>query len=388
MIRLAISMLVRDRLKYLGLVLGLAFSSFLVTQQASIFTGFARRTGAWVREVSGVDLWVMDPQMQFSDDPKRLLDKELSRVRSVPGVDWAVPILKTFATIRLPDGTLVDTQLVGIDDASLVGAPPRFVEGTLEDMRRDRALVVEASACATDLRLKTGLPGEGPRALRVDDRVTIGDREMLVTATYARSKAFFWQPVLYTTYRKALDLVPSQRRILTFILAGVRPGRAIDDVAREVGRATGLKAVTPAAFEETSMWFLLEFTGILVNFGITIVLGIVIGVLVSALLLYTFVLDNLRHYGTLKAMGTSNPRLVGMVAIQALWAGVVGYGIGLGAAALSGILLQKATENIAFELRWQVMVGGAALTLVCCLLGALASVLRVTRLEPSMVFRA
>ena len=99
-------------------------------------------------------------------------------------------------------------------------------------------------------------------------------------------------------------------------------------------------------------------------------------------------LDNLRHYGTLKAMGTSNPRLVGMVAVQALWAGVVGYGIGLGAAAASGIRLQKATENIAFELRWQVMFGGAALTLVCCLIGALASVLRVTRLEPSMVFRA
>ena len=388
MIRLAISMLVRDRLKYLGLVLGLAFSSFLVTQQASIFTGFARRTGAWVREVGGVDLWVMDAQMQFSDDPKRLLDKELSRVRSVAGVDWAVPILKTFTTIRLPDGTIVDTQLVGVDDASLVGAPPRFVEGALEDMRRDRALVVEASACATDLRLRTGVLGEGPRPLRMGDRVTIDDREMIVSATYARSKAFFWQPVIYTTYRRALDLVPAQRRILTFVLVSVRPGRSARDVAHEIGRATGLKALTPAEFEEASMWFLLEFTGILVNFGITIVLGALIGVLVSALLLYTFVLDNLRQYGTLKAMGTSNRRLVGMVAVQALFASVVSYGIGLGAAAGSGIFLQRVSQNIAFELRWQVMVGGLVLSVVCCLIGALASVLRVTRLEPAMVFRA
>ena len=36
MIVFAVKMLVGDRLKYLGLVLGLAFASLLITQQASI----------------------------------------------------------------------------------------------------------------------------------------------------------------------------------------------------------------------------------------------------------------------------------------------------------------------------------------------------------------
>ena len=62
-----------------------------------------------------------------------------------------------------------------------------------------------------------------------------------------------------------------------------------------------------------------------------VVAGVVIGVLVCGQMLYNFTLDNLRHYGAIKAMGASNRRLVGMVLVQALTVGALGYGLGLGA---------------------------------------------------------
>ena len=46
---IALKMLVGDRMKYISLVAGIAFAALLVTQQSSIFTGFAMQMGAWVR---------------------------------------------------------------------------------------------------------------------------------------------------------------------------------------------------------------------------------------------------------------------------------------------------------------------------------------------------
>jgi len=50
MIRIALRMLLGDKLKYAGLVAGLAFATLLITQQGSIFAGFVLRTGAWIRD--------------------------------------------------------------------------------------------------------------------------------------------------------------------------------------------------------------------------------------------------------------------------------------------------------------------------------------------------
>ena len=78
---IAIKMLVGDRLKYVALVAGMAFAALLITQQASILVGFAERMGAWVRDTSAGDLWVMDAQVEFTEDIKPMLETSLGRVR-------------------------------------------------------------------------------------------------------------------------------------------------------------------------------------------------------------------------------------------------------------------------------------------------------------------
>ena len=92
----ALKMLIGDRMKYLSLVAGLAFASLLVTQQASIFTGYSLRTGAWLRDTGVADLWVFDEQAEFADDFKLLLDTSLNRVRGIEGVRWAPANVQEF----------------------------------------------------------------------------------------------------------------------------------------------------------------------------------------------------------------------------------------------------------------------------------------------------
>lgn len=378
----ALRMLMGDRLKYIGLVIGLSFAALLVTQQASIFTGYVMRMSAWIRDTDGGDLWIMDPQSNHTDDPKKIVDTALQRVRSIEGVDWAVPMFKGYLAARMPDGRVQQVRLVGLDDATLVGGPPRMAQGALSDLRKDGAILVNQADVAKKLKLS----GRGlDRPIRIGDRIDINDHDALVAGVYEKSAEFFWEPVFYTTYTRALTMAPAQRKQMQFVIAKVSPGADIFAVATRIRESTGLAAYTGDQFAHVTMWYIMTQTGILVNFGITIALGFVIGVLVAALLLYTFMLEHSRHFAALKAMGATNWVLVRMVVLQVATVGLLGFGIGVGAAAVSGNVLSSG--DLAFKMVWQIPLLGAAAILFCCMAGGVLSLARVLRLEPAIVFK-
>src|SRR3989440_4947434 len=137
---IAIKMLIGDRAKYLGIVMGLTFASLLITQQAAIFLGLMTRTFGAITDLSLPNVWVMDPKVQFIDDIKPLQDTQLLRVRGIAGVDWAVPLYKGLLKARLSNGNFQTCIVLGLDDTSLIGGPPRMVQGKLEDLRRSEAV--------------------------------------------------------------------------------------------------------------------------------------------------------------------------------------------------------------------------------------------------------
>ena len=139
---IAVKMLVGDRAKFLGIVMGLTFASLLITQQGSIFCGLMLRTCAQITDITGADLWVMDPAVRYIDDVKPMLENNLYRVRGVEGVLWAVPLYKGQARAKInPDvargnqETVIEQViLLGLDDATLGRRSTR-----LQDARRQPA---------------------------------------------------------------------------------------------------------------------------------------------------------------------------------------------------------------------------------------------------------
>src|SRR5258706_12815870 len=132
----ALKMLIGDRAKYLGIIMGLTFASLLITQQMAIFVGLMTRTYGAITDLSQPDVWVMDQKVQFIDDIKPLQDTQLYRVRGVPGVKWAVPLYKGLLKARLSNGSFQTVNCFGLDDTTLIGGPPEMVVGKLEDLRR------------------------------------------------------------------------------------------------------------------------------------------------------------------------------------------------------------------------------------------------------------
>lgn len=378
---IALKMLFGDKLKYISLVAGLSFAALLITQQAGIFTGFTSQMGAWVRDTAVADIWVMDDQVNFVDDFKPMSEQRLQRVRGIDGVAWAVPMFKNYLSVQLPDGTRVLCRIVGLDDASLVGGPPEMVDGKLEDLRQDRAIFINVNQASTTLAQKRA----GGKPLAIGDHVSINDNDAIVKGTYRASREFFWDPVIYTTYSRGLSWAPRQRKLLTFILVKVKDGTDVQQVADRIKATTGLAAWTNTQFAWQTTSDLMDRTGIMVNFGITIALGFVIGVLIAGQTFYMFVLDNLKFFAALKALGTTTPTLVRMLFIQLITVGLIGYGIGVGGACLGGLGLTRV--GLAFSMPWQVPVFGATAIIICCAFAAMLALQRVIRLEPAVVFK-
>ena len=171
MIFVAVKMLVGDRAKYLGIIMGLTFASFLITEQMAIFTGLMTRTFGFITDASLADIWVMDPKVQFVDDIKPLQDMHLYRIRGVNGVEWAVPLYKGLLKAKLEDGNFQSVNVVGLDDSTLIGAPSKMLVGQPADLRRSEGVIVDIVGASG--RLAKTIPGGRRVPLKVGDTLDI-----------------------------------------------------------------------------------------------------------------------------------------------------------------------------------------------------------------------
>ncbi|NGX38067.1 MAG: hypothetical protein K1000chlam2_01238 [Chlamydiae bacterium] len=382
MFRIALKILMGDRAKYLGILLGLTFASFIIVQQAAIFIGLMTRTYGFIADTSQPNIWVMDPKVQFVDDIKPMDQSEIFRVRGIEGVEWAVPLYKDRIRARLRDGSFVNTIVIGIDDATFIGQPPIMLEGSLDALRNTDAIIVSQEGA--DGSLASGPDQEYP--LRIGETIELNDNRAVVVGVCEVSRTFQTQPVIYTTARRAVRYAPAERRNLSFVLVQSAPWIKPEELCKRISRITGLAAYTDQQFSTLTVDYFLRRTGIPINFGVAVALGFFIGVAIAGQTFYNFTLDNLRYFGTFKAMGADNELLTRMVLLQSIFVGSIGWGLGIGAASLFG-LISRGTQ-LSFRLPWQLVVGSYLAILLICLLSAYISIRRIRRLEPAIVFKS
>jgi putative ABC transport system permease protein len=427
-------MLVGNRVKFLGIVSGLTFAAMLITQQGSIFCELMLRTCGLITDTTGIDLWVMDPNVRYFDDLRPMIENNLYRVRGVAGVDWAVPFFKGVGRARLtapghiapqqpgfyertagflsgrgasrslahvePERTTSEVVIeqvvvIGIDDLSLIGAPPaeRMDAGRPCDLRRPNAIIVDRAG------LRKLFPGE--RSENADPRTALGrdklqsfvgrelemnDRRAVVVGVFEATRNFLSNPIVYTPYSRAREYVPLERKFMSYILVKAEPRFAPEVIAGHIAKRTGLASRTPAVFSWMTISYYLDHTGIPINFGITALLGFLVGTAIAGQTFHNFTVENLSQFGTLKAMGATNAQIVKMVLLQAVVTGVLGYGLGVGLGALFGWQLNE--TELAFYLPWQLLPVTAGAVVAICMISSLASIKRVVLLEPAIVFRS
>src|SRR2546426_11061177 len=374
----ALRMLTGDRAKYFGLVFAIAFCTFLLENQTSIFAGILRRTGSQILDVTDAEVWVMDPKTEYFEQTKALKDTDVNRVRGVEGVQWAVRLFKGSPVARTLNGKFAASFCLGLDDATLTGAPRKMLLGSWERLHEPDAVVIDHAGYVLLF------PGE---PLQLDRTIELNDHKANIVGISDASAPFVSWPVMHTRYSQAVNFVGRERTQLSYVL--VRPQLGIDarELCRRIEAQTGLRARTSGQFRWDCIRYYLKNTGIPVNFGITIAIALIVGIVVAGQTFYLFTVENLKQFGALKAIGVTNWRLTGMVLLQAFTAGLMGFGLGTGmAAGFFEITLQKiATRGLILTWQSVALTGGCILLVV--IIASLLSIRRVVVLEPAAVFR-
>lgn len=396
MIIIAIKMLVGDRTKWYGVVLGCFLCTFLITHMLSMFTGMMARTYTLINDIPQVDVWVMDPAVQYVDEPIAMSDNCLLRVRGVEGVAWATPLMTTSMRVRLPNGAFQAALVVGVDDATFIGLPPGLVACGPGDLRRGDAVFVDVIGARTTLAMPIGgvpwahgrvkIDPAGPtRPLHSGDELLVNDHRLVVAGHVDLGPRFLSRPVLYTTYSRAANISPPTRSLMSFVL--VKCGHGIEPaaLARRIEDRTGLRARTSNEFRDDTYWYYMLMTGVVSRIIFMVSTAVVVGLSVSSLVFYLFTAENSRYYTTLKAMGTSDRTLVAMVVVQALVATSTGFGLGVGASCILGSILPA--TSMPYSLVWQVLLASGAAVFVVSIVASTLSVRRVLKLEPAMAFK-
>lgn len=377
MFRIALLMLFRDRAKYAMLVSGLTFCTLLMAQQAGVFAGIMMWTTATLRNVSA-PVWVVDKKVQQVNEVIPLREIDVQRVRSLPGVAWAVPLFWSLVQARLPDGSFQTVQLTGLDSSSFTGRPATMIEGRIEDLRLPNSVIVDQVALEKFSR-------KGLEA-RVGSTFEINDQEARIVGICETARSFLGQPYVYTTYERAMQYAPPQRKMLSYVLVQPKPGVTPEEVVQQVNGLPGLHAFDHRTFfRETMVWYV-KNTGIPISFGTVVLMGIIVGIAIAGQTFYLFVYDNMRYLAALKAMGAGMGLQSAMVLLQAFSVGFVGFGFGCGLAAIFGnFVIRHGTPP--FYMPWQVLVFVALVIGFICCFAAVVGLVKVAKLEAAMVFK-
>jgi putative ABC transport system permease protein len=269
---------------------------------------------------------------------------------------------------------------MGLDDATLTGAPTHMLVGKIGDLQIPDSILVDEAG------FHQMWPNE---PLHTGTVVEMNQRRAVVVGIYRASQTFMTMPIVYTRFSQATLFVPPAPtgRMMPFVLAKAKKGVDPAQLASRIEKQTDLKALTNEGFADLTMAYYLQHTGIPLNFGTTVILAFLVGTAIAGQTFYLFTVENLKQFGTLKAMGMSDSRVVGMILIQGMLVGAIGYGIGVGLATAYGIFAQRAMPLLAFFLPWQVLAISAVAMAIIVLLSSLLSIRRALVLEPAVVFQ-
>lgn len=362
-----------DRARFVVTLVGVLFAVLLMGVELGLLLGFARTTSGLVDHTSA-DLWITPAGTTNVDIAGRLDERRRFEALAVPGVASVDMLMMQFAFWRKPDGGTESVSVVGFNLASGQGRPWNLVEGRLEDLQQDDAVIIDTLYAG-----KLGVTALG-------QTVEINNRRARVVGFTAGIRTFTQSPYVFTTHRNAQHFTFFRSDQTTYLLVALEP-RANAALVRDAlqARLGRVDVWFAADFARAAQRYWLITTGAGSALLLAALLGLIVGIVIVGQTLYATTVDRLPEYATLRAMGAANRYLYRVILKQAAISAVFGFGGGMLLVAL--VVAASAGSTVAVAMPWGLVGVLAVLTSCMCALGALVSIRRVTRIDPTSVFQ-
>ena len=374
MVSLARKNLLHDRLRFAITVSGVAFAVTLVLVQVGLFVGLLDKSTVTIEHCSA-DLWVTSKRTPNVDFAHAFPETNVLRVRGVPGVERADNLIVQFMNIQLPTGAEEGSLVYALEDFTAWNLPWRVNEGDVRDLKRGNNILMDRSA---ERRY-------GPFAVG-EYREMLG-RRFKIIGTSSEAVSFTTTPIVFMDFKTAQEQLQTLQGKTQYILVRLARGVSPQAVTEEIRRRLPYNDVhTRGEWARQSRTYWVVSTGLGMNMGITVFLGVLVGIVVVAQTLYTSAVEHIKEFGTVKAIGGSNWDIYRILGEQALLAAVVGFALGGAISFSMRPLMARLYLNVLVSPGFvaAVFVG----TLLMCLGAAMLSFRRVASIDPALVFRA
>lgn len=364
MIEVALKMLIGNRAAFIGAIFGIFLAVLLISQQSAIFLGLMSRSYRIVEAIPSPDIWVIDPDSQGEDQIRTMPRDYLSYVKDIPGVAWAAPINYMVMPITTPSGEFKMAEVYGIDDETLLGAP-ELLQGNIQDLRREGGVIVD--------------PKSVPLA-KIGDTLEINGFRAVVVGIGKMIPGYFPQPILFMTNSQFQKYSGSGR--LQYIVAKTKNEADVQEVLSRINAYPKMLGMTSNDLAWRMEDHFLK-TGILINFALSVGLGMIIGFSIAGQIFYIMTLHNIQYYALIKALGGTKSTILLMILAQVLVVGFIGFILGTGVTLLWGYAIKN--TSLTFRFPWQLLAFTGSLALIICLFTAFFSIKKVFKVDPQML---
>jgi putative ABC transport system permease protein len=371
--RLAWRNLTLDRGRFAVTLVGIVFAVVLMAIQSGLLYGFATTASSLI-DRAGADIWIGSTGVLDVDQTVAIGQNNRFEALAVPGVVAADKYIVKFADWRRPDGGAPSVLVVGFDLTSGVGGPWNLVAGRIEDLRQPDAVIIDEL-----YREKLGVT-------RLGQTVEINGRRARIVGFTSGIRTFTQSPYVFTSFKNAQTFTQLDENQTSYVLLKLAEGVDIAAIKAELQATLHDVDIMPAvAFSGQTQKFWLFTTGAGTAVLLGAVLGLIIGIVITGQTLYAATMDRLPEYATLRAMGAPPAYLYRVIMIQAVIAGLIGYGIGIVLA--EGIVFMARNGSAAMLLPYPLALFLAVVTIGMCGGGAMLSIRKLGSLRPTSAFR-
>jgi putative ABC transport system permease protein len=198
-------------------------------------------------------------------------------------------------------------------------------------------------------------------------------------------RSFTTTPYVFSSIERARAYTSTAANKASYFLVRVTPGTNVMQVRDSLrAKLPDTEVLTTAEFRDRSANFWLFGTGAGAALFAGALLGLIVGTVIVAQTLYSSTKDHLNEFATLRAIGSSGRYIHKVIIFQALLSALIGFCI----ASTIGWIVVVATADTALPVVITPLMTAIllVLTVAMCVVSAIAAIMKVTRIDPAMVF--
>ncbi|MCE5335959.1 MAG: hypothetical protein LLG06_15365 [Desulfobacteraceae bacterium] len=372
---LATSMLIHNR-RRMALSLGAtAFTVLIMFMEMGFFNGI-NDSQSLLAGAFNADLIMMSDRSVHMNKFNRFNRVRLQQGLAFPEVSEVIPVYKGIVTLENKEtkqSRLIFLLAFPPDAAPLdIGLSP----SVLNELKKPGTILFDSRSRA--------IYGGMER----DQIVTVDGRDCRVAGffdfgpNFSNDGTILMGQGTFLQYRP-----PSSRDQVSYGLIRTKPGVDVQSLKKDILRnlPPDIILLTPEEMRQREVRYTITAVPIGAIFGVGLVIGFFIGVMICYQILYNEIADHMPQYATLKAMGFSEKYLFRLVIRQSLLVSLLGFVFGMGFSFILYVAIEASTGILMFMTLGRIAII-LTLTVTMCTIAGILAVKKVTSSDPAEVF--